>query len=379
MGWRQSKNLYRLLQVDPAAEPGLIRQAFRYLTMKYHPNNPETGDKGTFDKIKEAYRTLRNPKTRAIYDESLNGPQAVLKMFADENDEILTEEGRSSFSQSQELPTVPVGYTIRVFSQLNHNYASRFARLTVGPGGVYFSCDGSVWFVDSTGQPREYARVRGKSTVCGIRFDESGVLFAGTIDGTVYKIDPNKSGRILAQLNGIGTGGGIFLSDVAIDPSANVYVSNFPSNTGGIFKISRFGDSEVLVGGPGHGTQGLFWDRDGFIWGLEHASGSVVKRSMDGREVSRVQVSDSDSFSTGSYDGNLTMDSAGRLYVTAGRAGTVFRINKKKKAESFLTGLLNPTGIAFDTDRRLFILESGRARLLSIELAEQKVRKNIES
>jgi len=65
------------------------------------------------------------------------------------------------------------------------------------------------------------------------------VLYVATIQGTVYKIDPNKSGRILAQLDGALTGGGTFLSDLAIGPREEVYVSNFPSNTGGIFKIGQ--------------------------------------------------------------------------------------------------------------------------------------------
>src|SRR5581483_3604652 len=136
-----------------------------------------------------------------------------------------------------DLPDPPRGYAVKVLSQLNASYSNRFSRMTAGPGGIYFSCDGSVWFVDSSGTPAEYARIRGNSTISGLRFDRKGVLYVATIQGTVYKIDPNKSGRILAQLDGSLTGGGTFLSDLAIGPREEVYVSNFPSNTGGIFKI----------------------------------------------------------------------------------------------------------------------------------------------
>lgn len=298
----------------------------------------------------------------------------------------IVEEDESNFSAEKDgksaaggtvldLPDAPRGYGVRVLSQLNSSYSNRFSRMTAGPGGIYFSCDGSVWFIDGGGQLSEYARIRGNSTISGLRFDRKGVLYVATIQGTVYKIDPNKSGRILAQLDGNLTGGGTFLSDLAIGAREEVYVSNFPSNTGGVFKIDKSGEYEVLLGGPGHGTQGLLLDPDGFLWCLEHASGCVVKRSLDGREVARIQVAESECFNfADGYDGNLSMDSLGRLYVTAGRAGTVIRVNREGRAETFLTGLLNPTGIAFGSDGALFVLEAGRSRVLKVAALDKADR-----
>lgn len=297
---------------------------------------------------------------------------------AEESYEVPEEKDGKETAKGQsviDLPDAPRGYAVKVLSQLNASYSNRFSRMTAGPGGIYFSCDGSVWFVDSSGQPSEYARIRGNSTISGLRFDRKGVLYVATIQGTVYKIDPNKSGRILAQLDGALTGGGTFLSDLAIGPREEVYVSNFPSNTGGIFKIDRTGEYEVLIGGPGHGTQGLLLDPDGFLWCLEHATGSIVKRSLDGREVSRVNVAESDSFNfADGYDGNLAMDSLGRLYVTAGRAGTVVRVNREGRTESFLNGLINPTGVAFGSDGALFVLEAGRSRVLRVAALDKADR-----
>ena len=60
------------------------------------------------------------------------------------------------------------------------------------------------------------------------------------------------------------------------------------------------------------------------------------------------------------------MDSLGRIYVTAGRAGTVFRVNRDGRVDSFLTGLVNPTGISFSQDGTLFVLEAGRSRVLRV-------------
>lgn len=65
------KNFYQLLQVDPKAETVIIRQAYRYLAGKYHPDNSETGDKELFEAITEAWKTLCDDDRRAAYDSSL--------------------------------------------------------------------------------------------------------------------------------------------------------------------------------------------------------------------------------------------------------------------------------------------------------------------
>ncbi len=274
-----------------------------------------------------------------------------------------------------DLPDAPRGYAVRILSQLNASYSNRFSRMCAGPGGMYFAVDGSVWFVDGAGQLTEYARIRGNSTISGLSFDRKGILYVATIQGTVYKIDPNKSGRVLAQLDGSLTGGGTFLADVVVGVRDEVYVSNFPSNTGGIFKVDRLGEYEVLVGGPGHGTQGLLLDQDGFLWGLEHATGSVVKRTLDGREIARVVVAEPESFNfADGYDGNLAIDSLGRIYVTAGRAGYVLRVGRDGRTELFLSGLINPTGITFSPDGTLFVLEAGRSRVLRVAALDKADR-----
>lgn len=266
-----------------------------------------------------------------------------------------------------DIPEAPRGYSVKVVSQLNTSYCNRFSRMASGPGGIYFAVDSSVFFVDSNGMNSEYARIRGNSTISGLRFDRRGVLFATTIQGTVYRIDPSKSGRVLAQLDGSLTGGGTFLSDIAIGPRDEIYVGNFPSNIGGVFKIDRLGEYDVVIGGPGNGTQGLLVDSEGYLWCLEHATGSVVKRSNDGRELARIAVTDPESFNfADGFDGNLAADSFGRLYVTAGRAGCVFRISREGKSEVFMSNLLNPTGIAFGPDGTLFLLEAGRSRVLRV-------------
>lgn len=287
---------------------------------------------------------------------------------SDDDSLVKFDSDRSTTQVSlADLPEPPRGYALRVLSQLNASYSNRFSRMSPGPGGVYFAVDGSVWHVESSGQLSEYARIRGNTTISGLRFDRKGTLYVSTIQGTVYKIDPNKSGRVLAQVDGSLTGGGTFLADLVLTPHDEVIVSNFPSNTGGIFKIDRFGEYQVLVGGNGHGSQGLLIDQEGSLWSLEHATGSAVKRTLDGKELARIKVADPEEFNfADGFDGNLAMDSLGRIYVTAGRKGNVYRINRDGKTDTFLTGLANPTGVAFGPDGVLFILEAGRSRVLRV-------------
>jgi curved DNA-binding protein CbpA len=59
---------YEILEISPNANTGTIERLFRYLAQRYHPDNPETGDRLRFDLIMEAHDTLRDPVSRARYD-----------------------------------------------------------------------------------------------------------------------------------------------------------------------------------------------------------------------------------------------------------------------------------------------------------------------
>jgi curved DNA-binding protein CbpA len=59
---------YEILEISPNANSGTIDRMFRYLAQRYHPDNPDTGDRGRFDSIMQAYETLRDPVKRAQYD-----------------------------------------------------------------------------------------------------------------------------------------------------------------------------------------------------------------------------------------------------------------------------------------------------------------------
>jgi curved DNA-binding protein CbpA len=59
---------YELLEISPNANSETIQRMFRYFAQRYHPDNPQTGDRSRFDAIVEAHNTLRDPVRRARYD-----------------------------------------------------------------------------------------------------------------------------------------------------------------------------------------------------------------------------------------------------------------------------------------------------------------------
>ena len=67
-------DFYRKLQVDPGAEPEVIRAAYHALARKYHPD--ARGDARRVVEINEAWSVLGNPSRRAAYDLDRARPSA---------------------------------------------------------------------------------------------------------------------------------------------------------------------------------------------------------------------------------------------------------------------------------------------------------------
>ena len=59
---------YETLEISPNANSETIERVFRYLAMRYHPDNQDTGDQLRFSQIMEAHDTLKDPVKRAQYD-----------------------------------------------------------------------------------------------------------------------------------------------------------------------------------------------------------------------------------------------------------------------------------------------------------------------
>lgn len=64
------KNYYNVLKVDRYADQKTIKQAYKKLTLKYHPDlTDDKKDKKKFLTIQEAYDVLSDPDKRIKYDE----------------------------------------------------------------------------------------------------------------------------------------------------------------------------------------------------------------------------------------------------------------------------------------------------------------------
>jgi curved DNA-binding protein CbpA len=59
---------YEILEISPNANSETIERIFRYLALRYHPDNQDTGDLARFSEIVEAHNTLKDPVKRVEYD-----------------------------------------------------------------------------------------------------------------------------------------------------------------------------------------------------------------------------------------------------------------------------------------------------------------------
>ena len=66
-------DFYKILQVDPSAEPDVIKAAYRVLALKYHPDHNKA-DSATekMKQINHAYGVLSDGKKRAEYNVNRN-------------------------------------------------------------------------------------------------------------------------------------------------------------------------------------------------------------------------------------------------------------------------------------------------------------------
>ena len=62
-------NPYKVLQVDPEAEPEVIRAAYRALALKYHPD-VSTGSQDRMAALNHAWGILRDAGARAAFDQA---------------------------------------------------------------------------------------------------------------------------------------------------------------------------------------------------------------------------------------------------------------------------------------------------------------------
>ena len=96
---KQYEDYYKILQVDPSADPEVITAAFRRLAVKYHPDtNPSPEATPRMQRINEAYAILSDPAQRAIYDRSRRNGIA----YQQQNTEPVNRRGEQRTVQEAE-------------------------------------------------------------------------------------------------------------------------------------------------------------------------------------------------------------------------------------------------------------------------------------
>jgi curved DNA-binding protein CbpA len=74
-------NYYLILGISEHADEDTIRQAFRVLARRYHPDAGSGSSVEKFRQIFEAFETLRDPARRAAYDYSLRARPLRTRSF----------------------------------------------------------------------------------------------------------------------------------------------------------------------------------------------------------------------------------------------------------------------------------------------------------
>jgi curved DNA-binding protein CbpA len=73
-----SRDAYKILQVDPSALPEVVEAAYRALARLRHPDRSKlSGASAAMTELNWAYSTLRDPERRIEYDESRTSPVSV--------------------------------------------------------------------------------------------------------------------------------------------------------------------------------------------------------------------------------------------------------------------------------------------------------------
>ncbi len=89
---------YKVLQVDPDAEPEVVRAAYRALALKYHPDIG-TGSQDRMAALNQAWGILRDAAARAAYDASR----------AEVRQQPLPRQPEVSYEMPAAMPATPPG------------------------------------------------------------------------------------------------------------------------------------------------------------------------------------------------------------------------------------------------------------------------------
>lgn len=119
-------DFYEVLQVSPSADFDTVQRVYRMLAQRYHPDNPETGNREAFQLVLRAYQILSDPEKRAAYDVEHESRRALRWKIFDQTRSLRGVEAEKKkrrgilsvlYSQRQQQPEKP-GLMIRDLEDL---------------------------------------------------------------------------------------------------------------------------------------------------------------------------------------------------------------------------------------------------------------------
>lgn len=138
----ESRDYYKVLQVDPSADPEVITAAFRALAKRLHPDRTATTpDDERMAELNHAYGVLRDPAQRRIYDaeRALRVPRPGPPVGARTAEEAQAFEVREETNDSGAATRLDfgkhAGATLREIARKDRDYLEW---LSQHPSGIRF-------------------------------------------------------------------------------------------------------------------------------------------------------------------------------------------------------------------------------------------------
>jgi len=171
---------YEILEVSPRASYEVIRNAYRALALKYHPDTNRIDDKETAEeKMKQinlAYQVLYNPNTRAEYDEKEKHKNSNKRDYHKSDDNGHDKESEEKSKMFDYLNELVLSVTTEGMKHGLNSYLNKLANKPYSD--VYAYLHNSLMHCDLN--------------MCGLGYEEQGrSLYKGIkeIESIVKKVD----------------------------------------------------------------------------------------------------------------------------------------------------------------------------------------------
>ncbi|NCT95254.1 MAG: J domain-containing protein [Chitinophagaceae bacterium] len=113
------KDYYQVLGITPSASAAAVKQAFRRLVMRYHPDkNPSAAAAAVFREISEAYEVLGNAASRRSYDQQRWQETSATALIITDP-QVLLLHGRELAKKVQQYDPLRIDRD-KLYFELNH-------------------------------------------------------------------------------------------------------------------------------------------------------------------------------------------------------------------------------------------------------------------